>query len=277
MQHLFAQIEAAKTAIRHSWNESARVGVVLGTGMNNIVSSLGLDVVIPYDQIPHFPASTAIGHSGNLHCGQFRGVNVIAMQGRTHLYEGVSLSDVTLPIRLMKAMGVDLLILTNASGGVNPHFGLGDVMVLEDHIDLLPDNPLRGVNDDRLGPRFPDMSQPYDPTLIDRALEIARDHQFAAHKGVYAAMAGPNYETRAEYRLMRYIGADVVGMSTVPEVIVAVHSGMRSLGLSTITNICNPDRLEATSGETVVAMAAAAEEKVKAIICGILEAEGSER
>jgi len=276
MHQLFAKIEAAKTAICRSWSESAQVGVVLGTGMNDIVDSLGLEVVIPYDSIPHFPVSTAIGHSGNLHCGQYCGQNVIAMQGRTHFYEGVPLADVTLPIRVMKAMGVNLLILTNASGGVNSQYGLGEVMVMEDHIDLLPDNPLRGVNDDRLGPRFPDMSQPYDPVLVDRALKIAREHQFVAHKGIYAAMAGPNYESRAEYRLMRHVGADVVGMSTVPEVIVAVHSGMRSLGLSTVTNICNPDRLEATSGETVVAMAAAAEEKVKAIICGVLEAEGSE-
>ncbi|MBM80753.1 MAG: purine-nucleoside phosphorylase [Planctomycetaceae bacterium] len=277
MLELFPKIEAATEAICQQWPHSAKVGIVLGTGLNGIADSLGLDVVLPFESIPHFPSSTALGHSGKLHCGSFQGLNILTMQGRTHYYEGAKLADVTLPVRVMKSLGVETLILTNASGGLNPQYAQGDIVVVEDHIDMLPDNPLRGINDDRLGTRFPDMSQPYDFELVDQALAIARNSGFIAHRGVYAAMPGPNYETRGEIRFIRKLGADVVGMSTVPEAIVAAHSGLRTLALSTVTNECKPYVATTTDGEEVVSVAASAEAKVKKIIFGVLEAESQKQ
>jgi purine-nucleoside phosphorylase len=199
------------------------------------------------------------------------------MDGRFHMYEGYALKRITLPIRLMRAMGAELLVVTQACGGLNPYYQAGDVMVIEDHINLMGDNPLIGINDERLGPRFPDMSQPYDTRLINTALEIARRENFVAHKGVTVAVAGPNLETRAEYRFLRQIGADVVGMSTVPEVIVAVHSGLRVFGLSVITDMCLADALEPASVEAIIAMANAAEPKLRALITGVLAHESERR
>ena len=193
------------------------------------------------------------------------------MAGRFHCYEGYAYQQLTLPVRVMKQLGVDTLIVSNASGGVNPQYRSGDIMVLDDHINLMFGSPLIGINDDNLGPRFPDMCAPYDPELIERALEIARQHNFVAHRGVYCALTGPTYETRAEYRMLRTIGADVAGMSTVPEVLVAVHAGLRVLALSVVTNVCKPDTLTTTSGQEVVDVAQTAEPKMTAIVNGVIE------
>jgi purine-nucleoside phosphorylase len=195
------------------------------------------------------------------------------MQGRFHCYEGYSAERATFPVRVMKALGARLLIVSNAAGGLDPRFAVGDVMVIDDHINLLNRSPLVGMNDDRLGPRFPDMSAPYDRRLGDLALAIARRHNFVCHRGVYVAMLGPTYETRAEIRMLRHFGGHAVGMSTVPEVIVAMHAGMRVLGLSTITNVCSPDAPHSTSGDEVVAAAETAREKLRAIVAGVLSEE----
>jgi purine-nucleoside phosphorylase len=195
------------------------------------------------------------------------------MEGRFHAYEGYTHRQITFPVRVMRALGAELLVVSNACGCMNPQFALGDIVVIEDHINLMGGNPLIGVNDDQLGPRFPDMVEPYDRRLVDRALEIARRENFAAHKGVYVAVTGPNLETRAEYRFLRTIGADVVGMSTVPEVIVAVHAGMRVLGLSIITDICLPDALKPADIDEILATAAQAEPNLRKIVLGVLAAE----
>ncbi|MBC7078425.1 MAG: purine-nucleoside phosphorylase, partial [Synergistales bacterium] len=212
-------------------------------------------------------------HTGQLVCGTLEGVPVVAMEGRFHVYEGYTYQQVTFPVRVMRALGAGLLIVSNACGGMNPHFRKGDIVVIDDHINLMNGNPLIGPNDDSLGPRFPDMSRPYDPALIDRALAIARKEDFVAHRGVYVAVTGPNLETRAEYRFLRGIGADVVGMSTVPEVIVAVHAGMRVLGLSVVTDMCLPDALEPAVVEDILRVAAEAEPKLRKIVLGILREE----
>jgi purine-nucleoside phosphorylase len=203
------------------------------------------------------------------------GVGVVAMEGRFHGYEGSDLAQVTLPVRVMKALGAELLIVTNACGGMNPNFAAGDIMLIDDHINLMGGNPLVGINNDQLGPRFPDMARPYDPGLIERALEIARRENFSAHKGVFVAVLGPNLETRAEYRFLRMIGADAVGMSTVPEVIVAVHCGMRVLGCSIVSDMCLPDALNPVNVADIIATANAAEPKLRKIILGILAHESS--
>jgi purine-nucleoside phosphorylase len=256
-------ITEAATLIAAEWPHTPRVAVILGSGLGGAGAALKDRVVIPYDRIPHFARSTAHGHSGQLVCGLLDGVPVVIMEGRQHAYEGYPLQQITLPVRVLKRLGADLLIVTNACGGLNPQYRTGDLMVIEDHINLLGDNPLIGINDERLGPRFPDMSAPYTPGLIDAALAVARRENFVAHKGVYVAVTGPNLETRAEYRFLRTIGADVVGMSTVPEVLVAVHSGMRVLGISVITDMCLPDALEVATVEHILATARAAEPKLR--------------
>jgi purine-nucleoside phosphorylase len=197
----------------------------------------------------------------------------MAMEGRIHAYEGYPLKQITLPVRVMKALGAQLLVVTNAAGGMNPFHRAGDIVVIDDQINLMGDNPLIGINDDRLGPRFPDMSQPYDQSLIAKALEIARQQNIVAHRGVFVAVSGPNLETRAEYRFLRAVGADVVGMSTVPEVIVAVHSGLRSIGFSVITDLCLPDALEPANVAEIIAVANAAQPRLSSLVCGILDYE----
>jgi purine-nucleoside phosphorylase len=269
MQPLIAQIDAAASYIRERWARSPRVGIILGTGLGPLGEAIACDAAIDYGDLPHFLKSTAIGHRGRLVCGQLAGVPVVAMQGRFHSYEGYPAERITFPIRVMKNLGVELLIVSNAAGGLNPRFAVGDVMVIDDHINFMNRNPLIGMNDDRLGPRFPDMSAPYDRTLGDHALAIARAHNFVCHRGTYVGVLGPNYETRAEIRMLRR-WADAVGMSTVPEVIAAVHAGLRVLGLSTITNVCSPDVQHEASGEAVVAAANAAKEKLLAVAQGIV-------
>lgn len=270
MKELAEQIAQAVDAIRQSVSSPPRVGIILGTGLGGLAEEIEAESVIGYGKIPHFPESTSVGHAGQLVCGTLEGVPVVAMEGRFHAYEGYSYRQITFPVRVMKALGADLLIVSNACGGLNPQYRRGDVMVIEDHINLMSGNPLIGVNDDSLGPRFPDMIAPYDPDLIEKALEIARRENFAAHRGVYSAVTGPNLETRAEYRFLRTIGADVVGMSTVPEVLVAVHASMRVLGLSIVTDMCLPDALQPAVIEEIIATANAAEPNLRKIVLGIL-------
>jgi purine-nucleoside phosphorylase len=277
MHQLRAQIDESAAYVRECWNSAPRCGIILGSGLGSVGEAIDLDEAIDYGDVPHFLKSTAVGHRGRLLCGKLGGVPVLAMQGRFHCYEGYSAERATFPVRVMKALGIELLIVSNAAGGLNPNFACGDVMVIDDHINFLNRNPLIGVNDDTLGPRFPDMSAPYDRRLGDRTLAIARRQDFACHRGVYIAMLGPTYETRAEIRMSRYIGGDAVGMSTVPEAIVAAHAGIRVLGLSTITNVCSPDKPHTTSGDEVVATAETARDKLCAIVTGIVAEEFSNR
>ncbi len=276
MLELAAQIEEAVEAIRELWTGRPNAGIILGTGLGGVAELIQTEATLPYESIPHFPRSTAIGHTGQLVCGQLQGCSVVAMEGRFHAYEGWSYGQITFPVRVMRALGAELLIVSNACGGMNPQYSHGDIMVIEDHINLMNGNPLIGVNDDDLGPRFPDMSAPYDRKLIDCALEIARRENFAAHKGVYVGVTGPNLETRAEYRFLRAIGGDVVGMSTVPEVLVAIHAGMRVLGLSIVTDMCLPDALEPANIEKILAIAAEADPKLRKIVLGALAQEAAE-
>lgn len=273
MLELYEQIQAAVAAIRDKWDHTPGAGIILGTGLGGFADRIESPVAIDYEQIPHFPRSTAVSHRGRLVCGILEGVPVVAMEGRFHQYEGYTLQHITLPVRVMKALGADLLIVTQAVGGMNPYYVSGDVMIIDDHINLMGDNPLVGVNDERLGPRFPDMSAPYTPELIAVGQEIARKSNFPVQRGVMVAVTGPNLETRAEYRFLRMIGADVVGMSTVPEVIVAVHGGMRVFGLSVVTDMCLPDMLKPANVEEIIAVANSAEPKLRALVLGVLAHE----
>ncbi len=277
MLELYDHIEEAAAAIRMVWGETPHAGIILGTGLGSLVEQIDVQTTLDYESIPHFPKSTAVSHRGRLVCGTLEGLPVMAMEGRIHQYEGVSMMQITLPVRVMKAMGAQLMIVSQAVGGMNPHYQAGDVMIIDDHINLMGDNPLVGVNDDRLGPRFPDMSAPYDSELVAKGQEIARQQNFVAHKGVMVAVTGPNLETRAEYRFLRTIGADVVGMSTVPEVIVAVHCGLRAFGVSVISDMCLPDALEPANVEEIVATANVAEPKLRALVCGILAYEAAKK
>jgi purine-nucleoside phosphorylase len=268
---LFDQIQEAAAAVRARWAKSPRVGVILGTGLGALAQDIAADVSIAYEEIPHFPRSTVESHAGRLVCGTLGGKAVVAMEGRFHFYEGYTLQQVTFPVRVMKAIGCDTLIVSNACGGLNPQYATGDIMVIEDHVNLLGDNPLIGPNDDRLGVRFPDMCHAYDRELLALARQVAMEEQIRVQQGVYVAVPGPNLETRAEYRFLRTIGADVVGMSTVPEVIVAVHSKMRSLGFSAVTDMCLPDALEPVSLEQILDVAAEAEKTLRVLVRKVVE------
>ena len=269
MLPLTAQIDEAADCVRAHWNAVPRVGIILGSGLGSVAESIQIDAAIDYEAIPHFLRSTAVGHHGRLLCGSLAGQSVVAMQGRFHLYEGYSADRVTFPIRVLKALGIETLIISNAAGGLNPNYAVGDIMVIDDHLNLMDRNPLAGPNDDRLGPRFPDMSAPYDRRLADTALAIARKHDIPCHFGTYIGVLGPNYETRAEIRMLRQWG-DAVGMSTVPEVIAAVHANLRILGLSTITNLCSPDIRHFASHVQVVATANAASTRLQSIVEGVI-------
>ena len=270
MLELAPQIDEAAAFIREHSKTVPAVGIVLGTGLGSLANEMRHVITLPYGEIPHFARSTAVSHEGALVLGSLAGVGVVAMAGRLHAYEGVSLKQATLPVRVMKALGAGLLIATNAAGGLNPYLKSGDVMVIEDHVNLLHDHPLIGLNDERLGPRFPDMSRPYDGELIEQSLAIARREGFVCHRGVYVAVSGPNLETRAEYRFLRRLGGDVVGMSTVPEALAAVHSGMRVLAYSAVSNVCLPDALEKMTIDEIVAASNEAEPKLRKLVLGIL-------
>jgi purine-nucleoside phosphorylase len=270
MLELYDQIEAASQFIGREWPGRPQVGIILGTGLGGLAEQIEVEAAIDYESIPHFPRSTAVGHRGRLVCGRLEGKSVMAMEGRFHMYEGYPLKQITLPVRVMKRLGCEFLIASNACGGMNPYFRCGDLMVIDDHINLMGDNPLIGINDDRLGPRFPDMSAPYDRDLIECVERVARAQDLKLHRGVFVAVSGPNLETRAEYRFLRMIGADAVGMSTVPEIIVAVHSGMRAAGFSIITDVCFPDTLEPANVEEIIRVAGTAEPKLRALVRGML-------
>jgi len=275
MLDLFDKIEEAVQAIRNQWNKAPHAGIILGTGLGSLVEEIDVEVTLDYADIPHFPQSTAVSHAGRLVCGTLKGLPVMAMEGRMHMYEGYPLKLITLPVRVMQAMGAELLVVSNACGGMNPTYRCGDIMIIEDQINLMGDNPLIGINDDRLGPRFPDMCEPYELALVDRALAVARNADIVAHRGVFVAVAGPNLETRAEYRFLRTIGADVVGMSTVPEILVAVHCGMRCVGFSVITDMCLADALKPANVEEIIAVANEAEPRLTTLVKGVLALEQS--
>lgn len=268
--HLYDNIQEAKKFIETTWKGKPTVGIILGTGLGGLAEEIEAEAAFPYQEIPHFPHSTAPSHKGRLVCGKLAGKTVMAMEGRFHFYEGWSLKQITFPVRVMKAMGCEVLMVSNACGGMNPQWQKGDIMLIEDHINLLNDNPLIGPNDDRLGIRFPDMSAPYDQELIALGQKLALEEKITVHKGVFVAVPGPNLETRAEYRFLRAIGADVVGMSTVPEVIVGVHAGMRNMGFSIITDMCLPDALEPAILEEIIEVANIAEKKLRILVKRIL-------
>lgn len=269
-----AQIGAAVDIVRGRLDLEPRIAIILGTGLGALAGEIDAQAVIPYDELPGFPVPTVETHSGRLLLGHLAGAPVVAMQGRFHRYEGYTLSQVTFPVRVMRALGARTLIVSNACGGMNPMWEVGDLMLIADHINLLGDNPLIGPNLDELGPRFPDMSEPYDLGLQRLALEVAREERITLRRGVYVAVAGPNLETRAEYRFLRLIGADVVGMSTVPEVIVAVHGGMKVLGISIITDSCLPDALKPASVAEIIRAANEAEPRLTQLIKHVVAREG---
>ena len=269
--HTLEAIETAATAVRAHSAHAPEVAIVLGTGLGGLAAEIDVETSVAYEQIPGFPHSTVESHAGRLLFGTLGGKRVVAMQGRLHRYEGYSLQQVTFPIRVLRALGAGTLVVSNACGGMNPYWQAGDLMLIADHINFLGDNPLIGANDDRLGARFPDMSAPYDASLRSLARDVAAEQRTVLREGVYVAVAGPNLETRAEYRMLRAIGADVVGMSTVPEVIVALHGGMRVLGLSIITDMCLPDALEPADLPTIIATASRAEPKLTALVRGVIE------
>ena len=270
--HTVEAVEAAASVVRERFATAPDVAIVLGTGLGGLAREIDVHETIAYADIPGFPRSTVESHAGRLLCGTLGGHTVVAMQGRFHRYEGYTLQQVTFPVRVLRALGAGTLIVSNACGGMHPLWSPGDLMLIADHINLLGDNPLIGANDDRLGARFPDMSTPYDESLRVVARAVAAEQRTVLREGVYVAVAGPALETRAEYRMLRALGADVVGMSTVPEVIVALHGGMRVLGLSIITDRCLPDALEPASLETIIATAAEAEPRLTALVRGVLEA-----
>ena len=269
MMSLREQIEESIAYIRKHTKVRPEIGIILGTGLGGLVSEIRKEIVLDYDEIPHFPISTVESHHGKLIFGKLAGKKIVAMQGRFHYYEGYTMQQVTFPVRVMSCkfgLGVKTLLISNAAGGMNPEFRRGDLMLINDHINLQGDNPLIGPNDDELGPRFPDMSEPYSRELIKLAENIAMDLKINVQRGVFVAVQGPNLETRAEYKFLRGIGADAVGMSTVPETIVAVHMGMRVLGISIITDECFPETLKPVSVEEIIATANKAEPKLTGIM-----------
>jgi purine-nucleoside phosphorylase len=266
-----AAVRRAADAVRARWDGTPEIAIILGTGLGGLGREIAAECEIPYAGIPGFPLSTVESHSGRLLCGTLAGVSVAAMQGRFHHYEGYALDRVAFPVWVMRALGARVLVVSNACGGLHPLWGSGDLMLLSDHINLLGDNPLVGPNDDTLGPRFPDMTEPYDAALRALAREVALDRAITLREGVYAAITGPSLETRAEYRWLRAIGADVIGMSTVPEAIAARHAGMRTLGISIITDMCLPDALEPASIERIIAVANRAEPSLTALVAGVVK------
>ena len=271
MSALRQAIETAVAVIRERSAVEPEVAVILGTGLGGLAEEISVEAQLGYQDIPGFPVSTVESHAGRLLLGYLGGRAVVAMQGRFHRYEGYSMQEIVFPVRVMRALGADTLMVSNACGGMHPLWKPGDLMLIADHINLLGDNPLIGPNDEEIGPRFPDMSAPYDPRLRELARTVAREQGIVLHEGVYVAVTGPCLETAAEYRFLRGIGADVVGMSTVPEVIAAVHGGMRVLGTSIITDACLPDALKPVDVEEIIATAAAAEPKLTRLFAAVLE------
>lgn len=257
--------------IKKQTNLKPEYVIILGTGLGRLADQMEVETTISYTDIPHFPTSTVESHAGRLLFGKLSGKNVVAMQGRFHYYEGYSMQQIVFPLRVLQANGAHTLFVSNAAGGMNPLYRRGDIMCITDHINMLGDNPLIGPNDDELGVRFPDMSEPYSVELIRRAEDVALKNGIKMQQGIYVAVTGPNLETKAEYRFLRMLGADVVGMSTVPEVIAAVHMGMKVLGISVITDECFPDALEPVKMADILAAADLAEPKMTQVISGVLK------
>ncbi|MCD6010535.1 MAG: purine nucleoside phosphorylase [Flavipsychrobacter sp.] len=266
---LFSKIEETAFYVKQKVKTKPRVGIVLGSGLGGLVEIVEGKATIAYSSIPNFPVSTVKGHSGELVFGKIGDTDVVLMAGRFHYYEGYNMQEVTFPIRVMKALGVEILILSNAAGGTNPEFAVGDLMIIKDHINLVPEHPLRGPNDERLGPRFPDMSEAYDHALIAIAEKIAAENNITVRTGVYVGLQGPSFETPAEYRFLNRIGGDAVGMSTVPEVIVARHGGMRVFAISVICNIGFREIAATTTHEEVLDAAAVAAPKMATLVTGL--------
>lgn len=264
------KISSAADHIKSIFHNPIDVGIILGTGLGQLIQTIEIAHEISYEQIPFFPVSTVESHKGKLIIGQLSGKTVLAMQGRFHYYEGYNMKEVTFPVRVMKALGIEKLIVSNAAGGLDPNYQVGELMILNDHIDLFPENPLRGKNLDSFGVRFPDMSEPYSQRLIALAKTIAAEQNIHVNEGVYAAVQGPNLETRAEYKYLRTIGADAVGMSTIPEVIVGRHMDMEIFAVSAITDLCSPGNIKKVSIAEVLAAAAIAEPKMSSIIRGLV-------
>ncbi|MGE5354126.1 MAG: purine-nucleoside phosphorylase [Acidobacteriota bacterium] len=271
MSELTERINETLKVIREKVSGDFEVGIILGTGLGGLVKEIKIEAEIEYGDLPHFPLSTVESHHGKLIFGSINGKKVVAMQGRFHYYEGYTMQQITYPVRVMKFLGVKTLLVSNACGGMNPLFRRGDIMLMTDHINLLGDNPLIGKNEDELGPRFPDMSEPYNHELIKLAEEIALENKIKVQKGVYVAVPGPNLETKAEYRFLRQTGADVVGMSTIPEDIVANHMGMKVLGFSIITDECFPDALKPVDIKEIIEAANRAEPKMTLIMKEVIK------
>ena len=270
MLEIRKQLEETIPVIRKYYAGTPKIGIILGTGLGKVAESIDVETEIPYEKIPHFAVSTVESHAGKLIFGKLAGVPVMAMQGRFHYYEGWTMKQITYPVRVMKALGVDILLVSNAAGALNPLFRPGDIMLITDHINLIGDNPLIGKNDDTLGPRFPDMSNAYTKELRKIAEETALELGIRLVQGVYVPVSGPNLETPAEYRFLRTIGGDAVGMSTAPEVIVAVHSSMKVLGFSIITDMCLPDSLKPVTLEEILATASTADAKMATLVKAII-------
>jgi purine-nucleoside phosphorylase len=268
--HVLERVQDSAAVIQKRIKDRPGIAIILGTGLGGLAARIEAPVVIDYSDIPGFPLSTVESHAGRLISGTLSGRSVLAMQGRFHKYEGYSLQQATFPVRVLRQLGAHTLIVSNACGGMNPDWAAGDLMLLADHINLIGDHPLIGPNDDRLGPRFPDMSDTYDAALRALAREVAAEQGISLREGVYVAVAGPNLETRAEYTMLRALGADVVGMSTVPEVLVARHGGLRVLGISIITDLCIPETLEPASLDKILAVAGVAEPKLTALVEGVV-------
>jgi len=269
---MWQQIEESVAFIRQKTDFVPEVGLILGTGLGELGASIDAACTIAYGEVPHFVESTATSHEGNLVFGTLGGRRIVAMQGRVHYYEGYTMQQITLPVRVMKALGCGALLMSNAVGGMNPLLGPGDITVMTDHINLMGDNPLIGPNDDRLGPRFPDMSEPYDRDFVATMETVALEARIPLKKAVYVAVAGPNLETGAEYRFLRGIGADTVGMSSVPECLAAVHGGMRVIGMSVVTDSCFPDALQPANVEAIIAVANGAQPHLAQLVTGFLAA-----
>jgi len=270
MNGLYESVREAASFLQQKFRFQPVAAMILGTGLGGVADRIDVALTVPYEDIPHFPLSTVEGHKGNLLFGTLAGCDVLVLQGRFHYYEGYSLQEVTLPVRVMKALGAELLLVNSAAGGLNPLFRAGDVMIVTDHINMLGDNPLRGRGEPGLGNRFPDMTRPYDPDLIRIAGEAGLDLEIPVRHGVYVAVQGPSLETRAETRMLRMLGADAVGMSTVPEVIVAAQVGFRTLALAAITNVNLPDAMEPVLIENVIAQARSAEPALLSILAETL-------
>ncbi|MEE8106648.1 MAG: purine-nucleoside phosphorylase [Planctomycetota bacterium] len=273
MSVAFESVSEAAAFLRDR-GPAPRVWIILGTGLGALADKIAGAVTVPYGDIPHFPRSTAPGHAGDLLLGELAGVPVAVMQGRFHVYEGYSFSDIVLPVYVAKALGAERLFVTSAVGGMNPDLEKGDIVCIDDHINLTGDSPLTGPNDERLGPRFPDMSEPYDRALIETAMVEARKLGFSVPRAVLAAVPGPQLETRAEYRWLRQIGADVVGMSTIPEAIAAVHAGLLASAFSVVTDVCDPDALQPVNVEEIIAVANESAPRLESLLLALLSGLG---